>query len=90
MKKSKCSEAPVDRIVRPAEQSIITGLSKVTIFRAQKAGTFPQNVRVGMHAVGVPLSLLIAWMASRVSVTDAPKAVCVGRKAVGRPKSAGV
>lgn len=88
--KKKVTTTTADRIVRPAEQVLITGRCLASLWRDQRAGTYPQNVRIGRNAVGVLLSQLIAWMASRVSVADAPRAVAHGAKRGRKPKSAEV
>lgn len=78
-----------DRIVRPAEQVIITGRSLASIWRDQQAGTYPQNLRIGQNAVGVPLSSLMAWMESLQTVTpDNAKQVAPGAKRGRKPNIA--
>lgn len=78
-----------DRIVRPAEQVIITGRSLASIWRDQKAGTYPPKVRIGRNAVGVRLSSLMAWLDSRETVTaDNVIPVAPGSKRGRKPMSA--
>ena len=80
-----------DRIVRPAEQVIITGRSLTSIWRDQQAGTYPPNVRIGQNAVGVRLSALMAWMDSRETVTaDTIKLVAPGSRRGRKPKIVGL
>lgn len=77
-----------DRIVRPAEQVIITGRSLASIWRDQQNGTYPPNVRIGQNAVGVRLSSLMAWLDSREVITaENVTQVCPGA-ARGRKPSA--
>lgn len=76
-----------DRIVRPAEQVIITGRSLASIWRDQQAGTYPPNVRIGQKAVGVRLSALMAWLDSRETVTAENVAPVAPGTAKGRKKS---
>ncbi len=76
-----------DRIVRPAEQVLITGRSLASIWRDQQAGTYPPSIRIGANAVGVRLSALMAWLDSRETITpENTKPVAPGRKKVGRPR----
>lgn len=58
-----------DRIVRPTEAVIMTGRSLASIWRDERAGLFPQKLRIGTNAVGYRLSSLQAWMDSRQEVT---------------------
>ncbi|MDD2367534.1 MAG: AlpA family phage regulatory protein [Desulfuromonadaceae bacterium] len=76
-----------DRIVRPAEQVLITGRSLASIWRDQQAGNYPPSIRIGENAVGVRLSALMAWLDSREIITpENTKPVAPGRKTVGRPR----
>lgn len=78
-----------DRIVRPAEQVIITGRSLASIWRDQQAGTYPPSVRIGANAVGVRLSALMVWMESLQAVThDNAKQVAPGAKRGRKPNIA--
>jgi prophage regulatory protein len=58
-----------ERIVRPAEAARMTGRSKVSLWRDEKAGRFPRRVRIGANAVGWRLSEIQAWIAGREIVT---------------------
>lgn len=58
-----------DRIVRPAEASAITGRSLASIWRDERAGRFPQRIRIGENAVGYRLSSLQQWLDSREAIT---------------------
>ena len=80
-----------DRIVRPAEQVLITGRSLASIWRDQQAGTYPPNVRIGQNAVGVRLSALMKWLDSRETITaDNVVPVAPGSKRGRKPKSRGM
>lgn len=76
-----------DRIVRPAEQVIITGRSLASIWRDQQAGTYPPNVRIGQNAVGVRLSSLMEWLDSRETITADNVIPVAPGSARGRKKS---
>jgi len=78
-----------DRIVRPAEQVIITGRSLASIWRDQQAGTYPPNIRIGQKSVGVRLSSLMDWLDSRETVTvDNVVLVAPGVRRGRKPKNA--
>lgn len=77
-----------DRIVRPAEQVLITGRSLASIWRDQKAGTYPPSIRIGENAVGVRLSALMAWLDSRETVTaENVKPVAPGVRRGRKPRA---
>ncbi len=42
-----------------------TGLSRVTIWRRVRAGTFPAPIQLGENSIGWPASEITAWLASR-------------------------
>jgi prophage regulatory protein len=54
-----------DRIIRSTEVERITGRSRVSIWRDEKAGTFPRRVRIGKAAVGWRLSEVMNWLNTR-------------------------
>ena len=51
-----------DRMVRRAELQQLTGLSYSTLYRYERAGSFPGRVRLGEQAVGWWLSQVLAWL----------------------------
>ena len=55
----------VERVVRVSEAVTLTGLSRVTLWRMSKNGTFPRPVRLGERATGYRLSEILAWIESR-------------------------
>lgn len=75
-----------DRIIRPKEATIITGRSLASLWRDEKAGTFPRRIQIGANSVGYRLSEITAWLESRQVVTPenavnvAPGAKRRGRK----------
>lgn len=78
----------IDRIVRPAEASTITGRSLASIWRDEKAGTFPARIRLGENAVGYRLSSIQAWLDSREMITaENSRPVAPGCKSRGRKPS---
>lgn len=58
-----------ERIIRPSEAAKMTGRSKVSLWRDERAGKFPRRVRIGANAVGWRLSEIQAWIAEREIVT---------------------
>lgn len=61
-----------DRIVREPERRSITGVSSTTAWRMERKGQFPRRVKVTDRRVGWHLSELLAWVASRQTVTLKP------------------
>jgi len=58
------------RFLRLKEVVARTGLSEMTIWRRQKAGTFPGRVKLGPNAIGFPESEIDAWCAARIAERD--------------------
>ena len=58
-------KAEVERVVRVREAVTLTGLSRVTLWRMARDGTFPSPVRLGQRATGYRLSEILAWIESR-------------------------
>jgi len=54
-----------ERVVRVREAVAMTGLSRVTLWRMGRDGTFPQAVRLGQRATGYRLSEILEWINSR-------------------------
>lgn len=54
-----------ERIVRAKEVIKITGLSRTTIWRMEKVGTFPARVSLGGNSVGWKHSEVQQWLNSR-------------------------
>ena len=52
------------RIVRLPEVMRLTGLSKTTIHRRYRAGTFPRPLRLGPQSIGWRLGEILAWLES--------------------------
>ena len=44
---------------------VITSLSRPTIYRMIKAGTFPKPVKLGQRRIGWPMDVLTNWVMSR-------------------------
>ncbi len=54
-----------NQMLRAPEVMARTGLSRVTIWRRVRAGTFPAPVELGVNSVGWPASEITAWLESR-------------------------
>ncbi len=53
------------QMLRAPEVMARTGLSRVTIWRRVRAGTFPAPVQLGENSIGWPASEITAWLANR-------------------------
>lgn len=53
-----------DRIVSIADTSAMVNMSRTSLWRREKAGTFPRRVRTGERGCGYKLSELLAWLES--------------------------
>ncbi len=53
-----------DKILRAAEVMARVGLSRTTIWRRVRAGTFPAPVEIGVNSIGWPESEITAWLES--------------------------
>jgi len=63
MKQKEIVMAEADRIIRMKELQLLTGLSRVTIWRREREGNFPQRVRVSAGVVGYRMSEVQRWLA---------------------------
>ncbi|SNB81528.1 transcriptional regulator, AlpA family [Pseudomonas sp. URIL14HWK12:I8] len=61
-----------DRFMRIAEVTRITALSRNTIYKRMREGTFPKQVRLGPNSVAWLQSDISAWMTS--VIPDKPEA----------------
>jgi prophage regulatory protein len=57
-----------DQIIRPRNLPTITGLSRTSIWRLERAGDFPKRIRLSAGAVGYRRAEVDAWLASRVAL----------------------
>ncbi len=57
-------------IARPRDLPALTGLSKTTIWRLERAGNFPQRIQLSIGAVGYLISEIQAWLDSRLRVAE--------------------
>ena len=52
------------KILRIPEVLSLTGLSRVTLWRKERDGTFPRRVRLGANSVGYRSDEIDAWLES--------------------------
>lgn len=56
------------RLIRIDEVLALTGLSRTSIWRRERAGDFPRRRRIGVNSVAWVLGEVIAWCESREAV----------------------
>ena len=54
-----------DRMLRAPQVMSRTGLSRSTIWRRVRAGTFPAPVELGVNSIGWPENSISSWIESR-------------------------
>ena len=54
--------AGIDRFMRLDEVLHTTGLSRNTVYRRIREGTFPKQVRIGPNSVAWRQSVIVKWM----------------------------
>lgn len=57
--------SPAETILRTPAVERLTGLSRTTLWREEKAGRFPQRVKLSANAVGWRYSEVQAWIHGR-------------------------
>ena len=55
------------KILRWAELQPVLGLSRMTIYRMEKAGTFPKRIQINSGSVGWLEHEVEAWLADRMA-----------------------
>ena len=63
-----------DQMLRPPEVMARTGLSRTTLWRRVRAGTFPPPCELGENSIGWPASAVNAWLVNRPLRTYGAKA----------------
>ena len=61
--------ATTDRLLRLAEVRTRCGLSRSSLYRKMREGSFPAPLKVGVRAVRWPESEIEAWLATRPRAT---------------------
>lgn len=59
------AHAPPDRVMREREVHTVTGLSRTTRWRLERAGEFPARIHLSPNAVGWRSCEIADWIASR-------------------------
>ena len=54
-----------DQMLRPPEVVERTGLSRTTLWRRVRAGTFPAPTELGENSIGWPANVIASWLANR-------------------------
>ena len=54
-----------NEMLRPPEVTARTGLSRTTIWRRVRAGTFPPPTELGSNSIGWPAVVIAKWLESR-------------------------
>lgn len=62
----------MEKIIREAECLKITGLSRPTRWRLEKADQFPKRCQISPHIVGWLSSEIEEWMKSRLKADQSP------------------
>lgn len=63
-----------DRLLHLSEVKTRTGLSRTTVYRKMRQGTFPEPLKIGDRAVRWPESEIDEWLATRPRATgDTPR-----------------
>jgi prophage regulatory protein len=74
------------RILRQREVLARTGYSAMTLWRRERAGTFPHRVKLGPNSVGWVSTEIEAWIEARVAERDAR----LGSSAQAEPNAGGL
>ena len=53
------------KMLRPKELPEVVGLSRVTIWRKVRDGTFPPPIELAENAIGWPEDIIDTWLESR-------------------------
>jgi prophage regulatory protein len=53
------------RMLRAPEVMAMTGLSRTSIWRRVRAGTFPAPTEIGANSIGWPASVITQWLENR-------------------------
>ena len=64
--------APPSYMLRMPEVMARTGLSRTTLWRRMRAGTFPAATSLGENSIGWPEGEITEWLSSRPMVSYAP------------------
>lgn len=60
----------VMKVIRSAQVTMLTGLSRSTIYRYMDKGMFPRPIPLGERSVGWVKEEVLMWLESRIQVRD--------------------
>jgi len=60
-------EQKQDRVMRKKEVLATVGLSDVSVWRQERAGTFPRRIKLGGNSVGWLQSEIFGWLEQRAA-----------------------
>lgn len=58
------------KVIRSAQVTMLTGLSRSTIYRYMDKGMFPRPIPLGERSVGWVKEEVLMWLESRIQVRD--------------------
>lgn len=58
------------KVIRSAQVTMLTGLSRSTIYRYMDKGMFPRPIPLGERSVGWVKEEVLVWLESRIQVRD--------------------
>jgi prophage regulatory protein len=61
---SRAGPNSIDRFMRLDEVLQVTGLSRNTVYRRIREGTFPKQLKIGPNSVAWRQSMIVEWMGS--------------------------
>lgn len=63
-------EQKPDRVMRKKEVLAVVGLSDVSVWRQERAGTFPRRIKLGGNSVGWLQSEILGWLEERAAARE--------------------
>lgn len=66
------------KVLRPKDAAAKCGLSRMHLYRLERAGSFPKRVRLGPNSVGWLEEELDAWIRARVEERNAREFILSG------------
>lgn len=63
-------EQKQERVMRKKEVLAAVGLSDVSVWRQERAGTFPKRLRLGGNSVGWLQSEILGWIEERAAARE--------------------
>ena len=64
------STNPLERVIRWPEVHDLTGLSRSTVWRWVRAGSFPPPLQLGAQSVGWLAAEIVLWIEQRAAQRD--------------------